>query len=206
MKRFLSAAALALLTTTALPAHAAEVTWWKNPKQSDDYGIKISGDILAGDEDRFRDTLKQLLYRNYGERMNIVNVAVTVHLDSNGGIIGDAMKIGTAIRNMKFKTFVADGVTCASSCGLIWLAGTTRYVGTKGHIGFHAIYDGKTKQATPDGNAVVGAYLGSLGFDYNTIAFLTRTPPDSMEWLNASVAKQYGIKALTCADGVCSYN
>ena len=197
----------AILASLALPAHAAEFKWWK-ASRPDSYGIKLSGTIVAGDIDRFTNTFSELLQRNYGDRMTKplpADFTVTVHLNSEGGVLGDAIKIGAVVKKLGFDTYVADSVTCASSCGLIWLAGAKRYVGTKGHIGFHAIYNPENRQVTSDGNAIVGAY-SLLGFDYSSIAYLTQTPPDSMQWLSSDVAKQYGIKALTCADGVCRYN
>lgn len=199
MKRpILAALAVALMATSS---QAAEFKWWKI-NTPDIYGIKITGDIDIGDKDKFADTLKDLLQKN---SVKPTNMQLTVHLNSNGGSVADAIDIGSTIQKYHFNTFVNKEVNCASSCALIWIAGNRRYVHAAGHIGFHEAFRRDTKKTSSSGNAVVGAYLGSLGFPYGTIAYLTSAPSDKMEWLSAAKAKELGIAALTCDDHRCSY-
>jgi len=81
-------------------------------------------------------------------------VNFTVHLDSVAGMVVEAIDIGNTIRIFKFNTFVADGAICASACGLIWLAGDRRYLGANAALGFHTVYDPRTRQPTPTGLAL----------------------------------------------------
>jgi hypothetical protein len=50
----------------------------------------------------------------------------------------------------------------------------------------------------PNGNAVVGSYLGQLGLSYGAIFYLTTPDPNNMEWLSGKKAKELGIDT---ADG-----
>lgn len=121
-----------------------------------------------------------------------IDEPATVILSSPGGLVVDGLNIGTEIRRLGYGTLVPSGETCASVCGLIWLAGTPRMLTPSSKVGFHAAY-------RPDGsesgqaNAIVGAYLTHLGFSYDAIAFLTESSPDGMEWLHPSDAARVGI-------------
>jgi hypothetical protein len=119
---------------------------------------------------------------------------VYVSLDSPGGEVVEALNIGTIIRKMNFDTIVRGGKTCASACGLIWLAGRERWVSEEAFIGFHAVYYGEGNVSSA-GNALVGAYLRDLGLSLKTINYLTQPAPESMEWLSGKTLDSVGIKA-----------
>jgi hypothetical protein len=91
---------------------------------------------------------------------------------------------------------------CASACGWIWLAGTTRYVSLAAQIGFHAVYTGTSGDVSSAGNALVGAYLIKLGLSYQAIAFVTSAPPDSIRWIHPADAERIGIQYVALADPV----
>jgi hypothetical protein len=62
-------------------------------------------------------------------------------------------------------------------------------------IGFHAVYrmEGGEARESGAGNALVGAYLNSLGFSQRAIFFITQTSPKSMTWLTFEDAARHGI-------------
>jgi hypothetical protein len=111
---------------------------------------------------------------------------------SYGGLIGPAMQIGELVRQRGMSTFVPSERTCASACALIWVAGFPRIVGDTPQIGFHAAYDQDTGREVGAGNAVMGAYLRSLGFGYQAIHFMTHKGPTNLEWLTPDAAKEVG--------------
>ena len=80
-------------------------------------------------------------------------------------------------------------------CGLIWLAGSTRYVGAAANIGFHGVYAAKTGNPTAIGNALVGAYLRDLGLSYDSIMWMVKAPAAKMDWLTSAKAEELGIVA-----------
>jgi hypothetical protein len=142
--------------------------------------ISITGRIDHGDAERF------------DEIAATVTGPTVVVLRSPGGLVVDGLNIGTTIRSKGYNTVVPDDAICASVCGLMWLAGSTRCITESSNIGFHAAYreDG---QESGQGNALVGAYLTKLGFSYRAVTYVTDAGPDNMNWLDPSDAASVGI-------------
>jgi hypothetical protein len=125
-----------------------------------------------------------------------------IDLNSDGGNVGAALKIGREVRRVGFNTSVDDQVTCASACGLIWLAGKTRWYDNRSRIGFHAPYylvESKSGRRSSTvnlpatgGAAVVGAYLAEMGLNEDAIFQLTARNGDLL-WLTVGIAKKLGI-------------
>ena len=90
-------------------------------------------------------------------------------------------------------TCVPHDKICASACALIWLAGKPRCARLHGHIGFHGIYDPTTLQQGVAPNALLGNYLGSLGFSYQATLWIITPQPDDMNWLTDKTASELGI-------------
>jgi hypothetical protein len=178
-----------LLTTTAMllalgsAASAAQMEVSKpNPKKGEKLTIVyIDGDIVEGDWDRFKRVVQGL------------KGPVAISLNSDGGKIFDGLNIGIAIRNMKWMTIARH---CHSVCADIWLAGVERAVFENSTVGFHSAYiekDGKAVIEVGSGNAVVGAYLSRLGFNYDFIGYATSAKPDDMDMFNSEKAKKYNV-------------
>ena len=130
--------------------------------------IQISGKIETGDAAQF------------GQIASSVTGPTAVVLSGNGGIVIEGLKIGEAVHERQFDTAVLNGNQCASSCGLIWLAGAKRYLGVQARVGFHAAYTmaGGEDKETGVGNALIGGYLTRLGLSYAAIIYVTSAPPD----------------------------
>jgi hypothetical protein len=109
------------------------------------------------------------------------------------------MLVGIAIREKGFTTYVAAGQTCASSCGIAWLAGTKRAMSQGAQIGFHAIYDKVGYETRDNGraNALLGNYLTQLGLSPQAIIYLTRASgPNNLEWFTPQAARSVGIDVI----------
>jgi len=61
-----------------------------------------------------------------------------VYLQSDGGDLQSGLEIAKVISDKHLETVVADGATCASVCGIIWLAGSTRWIWSSARVGFHS--------------------------------------------------------------------
>lgn len=144
--------------------------------------IRLSGTITSGDFQRFESTIST--YKDG-----------TIFLSSDGGLILEALAIGQLVRERNFETVVLKNRTCASSCGLIWLAGTGRTIEGNGRVGFHAAYILQKKLASESGtaNALVGAYLERLGLNSEAIIFATNAAPNQMKWLSKIDASKTAI-------------
>ena len=137
--------------------------------------IFITGDILDGDDVRFRD-LSQRFPR------------AVVYLESAGGALVAAIEIGKLVHARHHATAVLDGSTCTSACALIWIAGAPRYLGADGHLGFHASYadEGGRLVETGVGNAIVGHYLSQLELSEKAVIFATSATPYEINSLTAA--------------------
>jgi hypothetical protein len=151
------------------------------PGESGLKAILVEGELMYGDEKKFADIAIQ------------TSTAVVV-LSSPGGSASAGVEIGKAIRLKGFATFVMPDFPCASACALAWLGGVPRLMTAKSKIGFHAIFLGDNGKVSPDGNAVVGAYLSQLGLSSNAIRYITATDPASIQWLTLGDAEENGIE------------
>lgn len=144
--------------------------------------ILISGDIASGDDAAFK-------------RLAIQYDNAVVALDSPGGLLSPALEIGRIIRIKGFSTLVGNSQLCASSCALIWLAGSHRYMAGDGQVGFHASYisDHGVLLETGVGNALIGHYLSQLNLSQKAVIFTTMAPPEDIVWLTPQMQSVSGI-------------
>ena len=143
--------------------------------------VVITGTIDLADKDEFLRKIAPLQ-------------SAIVSFSSDGGSLLAGLQIGETIRLKNFSTLVPDQARCASSCALAWLGGTTRLMGSRAQVGFHAASDGQTHQVTSSGNALVGAYLNKIGLPYSAVVYITSASPDSITWLSKPDAEKLGIE------------
>src|SRR5262245_477721 len=119
-----------------------------------------------------------------------------VALESDGGNLLAGIRIGEIIRLKGFFTVVSAGARCASACAIAWLGGAQRFMGEPALIGFHAAYREEATGRSESGmaNAVLGAYLYSIGLPESAIAYITMAAPSDMNWLTLQEAAKYGIE------------
>lgn len=145
--------------------------------------VQFSGEIL-------RDINK---FRVMANRVPMLFTVLV--MDSPGGNVAAALEIGREVKARGFSTLVKAGNTCASACGLIWLAGDSRYMARGARIGFHAAYaehgGAQVEKGAP--NALIGSYLHQLELPDTAIAYVTKASPGQMEWLTVLNAMHVGI-------------
>jgi hypothetical protein len=158
--------------------------------------LALTGTIDPGAPDRFE--AEVAAHREYIR---------TVALDSPGGSVEDAMRIGRALREAGFATSVAAGALCASSCPLVLAAGTTRSAAPGAAIGVHQIYAALDLSGAPAGwkaaalgmskaqrmTAIVTRYLTEMGVDPTLWLHALETPPESLYYLTAEEMTSAGL-------------
>lgn len=147
--------------------------------------ISIGGRIEPGDEKTFHGLV--------GATPNALIV-----LAGPGGNVAAALTIGYEIRARGLKTFVPARSFCASSCALIWLAGTTRLLGMDAHIGFHALsapHGGRAYAETHEFDPVLMHYLLQLGYAGDATATIVNTPSLGLRWLDRIELNSNGFGA-----------
>ena len=175
-----------ILISTARESNAAAV---EVLREADLTIITLEGDLVEGDDRKFVDAA-------------LTNPDALVVFHSNGGNLFAGIEIGKAIRLKGYTTLVPEEMRCASACALAWLGGRVRAMGTTAQVGFHAASNVKDGKVTSAGNALIGAYLSQLGLPSAAVVYITEPPPESIRWLTAADAQQYGIdvKVLSLPD------
>lgn len=118
-------AAIAVLATSVAPMRAAEI----NPLWSHKGAVVLTGNIVAGDYERLRD---------YAAKNPIAEIL----LESPGGDLVEAIKIGRLVRSLDLKTIIPDkflaeelarrypkdahNYMCASACFFVFVGGVER--------------------------------------------------------------------------------
>lgn len=101
-------------------SHAADYTYFNS---KDRHVITINGEFKKGDVQDFQNFLNHHLDVKY------------ILLQSNGGSLNEAMKIGKVIRNHHLNTAVE--TYCRSACFAVLMAGKSRYVYKDAYVGVH---------------------------------------------------------------------
>lgn len=172
------------LLTEATPSQAAKV--FANFSPDGSCAVTFYGEIKLGDENIFNALTPDC--RGGG-----------VLLKSDGGSLEAGLRIGELIREKGLETAVAFEARCASACALAWLGDTKRYMSTSSWIGFHAAYtlnDLGNADESGLGNALVGAYVTTLGLPKDAVIFAASARPAEMNWLSAEHALQFGIDVV----------
>ena len=114
-------------------------------------------------------------------------------LDSPGGSIGEALLIGTEIRQRGLNVFVYGNRECGSACALLFLSGIKKYAKPGALIGLHS---GMEPDGTPsvEGTNAMEDYLNWLGADPRLILAMKSTPPSEMFWLSEKAKREIDVE------------
>jgi hypothetical protein len=183
-------------------AHAAELTVRFLDGRAID--SMLEGEIQPGDYDSFVAKIQ-----NGG-------LGTTLWLNSPGGNVYEALKIGRLVRALRMDTHAPDragGKTfclthpkgagldkcnCASACFLIFVAGINR---NGNHLGIHRVFNNpdQLRLMSPDDAAittgkatnVVSAYLIEMGVPTHFIERLMVIPSNKIEWVSPEDISHY---------------
>ena len=159
-------------------------------------GLQLTGTIDPGSADRVAAEIAA-----HGEYIK------TVALDSPGGSVADALKIGRLIRDKGFATSVAAGALCASSCPLIFAGGRERDATAASAIGVHQIYAsapanalgsnlanaGDAMSEAQSMTAQIARYMTQMGVDPEVWLRALETPPDRLTYISADDLKRLNL-------------
>lgn len=150
-----------------------------------DHYVLAKGEIVAGDIERLRVTLRSMERDRYGNK--------AMALDSGGGLVTEALKIVGLMDEEKVSTVVLPGATCASACAqIIFLAGAHRIVTEGGKLGMHTCAKGRDR--SPLCNQIIAQNAFEHGTAYGSVmAFMNYTGPSEMVWFNSRDADCFGF-------------
>lgn len=198
------AAALALALVAAGPALALEIS--RHPSDSAEVNaIQLTGRIEEGDV---------LALQGYISRLPEKPV-VTVHLDSVGGRMQEAMALGRYFHRAKIRTMISSQGKCISACGLAFLGGRDPATGkpyrvksSMGRLGYHAFqtdYRPRDYTAKNMAEAVAHAqkvilqmtdYLGEIGENLEFLRLALKSEAKEMTFVSNDEALNLGIHVL----------
>jgi len=147
-------------------------------EESEDGGLMImQGQIADGDAARFEVFLSSL-----------EEPPVGIAIDSPGGIVDEAIQIGTKIRDQGLDTRILPGTACLSSCPYVVAGGVERSISLTGVVGLHQHYY-ETPGYMPAFLAVEDiqrsqgetmGYLIEMGIDPGVMIHSLSTPPNDI--------------------------
>ncbi|WP_138934344.1 hypothetical protein [Roseovarius arcticus] len=138
--------------------------------------LRLTGSIAPGDDARL------------AERLEAEAGLERVALNSPGGSVRDALRVGRSIRAAELSTVVEAGDVCFSACPYVLAAGVERGAGEGAQVGVHQHYFGKNTVlpaflAVEDiqrGQGEVMEYLGDMDVDIRLMRPALATAPDDI--------------------------
>ncbi|MCP3881780.1 MAG: hypothetical protein GY701_25835, partial [Sulfitobacter sp.] len=139
--------------------------------------VLLEGGIMAGDAERIEKQITALDPQPEG-----------VILNSPGGSVSDALRLGRYLRDAGLTTALRSGDICYSACPYLLAAGTSRDVPEDASVGVHQHFFGESTLlpafvAVEDiqrGQGEVMTYLDQMGIDPLVMQHALVTPPDEI--------------------------
>ncbi|HET9031996.1 MAG TPA: hypothetical protein VFN25_03725 [Dokdonella sp.] len=123
---------------------------------------------------------------------------VVVWLDSLGGDVGTAIKIGRFFRSKNAMTVVPDSAVCASACVLALLGGVERSV--IGSVGIHRPFGtspsdsvNQSQSALRSVNELIYAYLDEMNISSRVLDAMNAVQPEEVRWLDFDECDALGV-------------
>jgi hypothetical protein len=180
MKKLILTSVAALSVLSASAAHAAEIIVREDNSRAVTH-VFLDGYIQKLDDGFFKHLTEAL------------NDHVIVSLNSRGGDLGAAMRIGSFIRMNQWATSVDNGDTCNSACAVIWLSGIKRFLGQYDRIGLHSAAFTESGKRNDFGNGLVAGYLRTMDVPEEIITHMYLTNPDSLYYVGCAEASAFGL-------------
>jgi len=130
-------------------------------------------------------------FQHFVDAMGALKV---VHLNSAGGRIDEAQRIGDLIKQRRLSTYVSN--RCLSACTIVFLSGRERYLGSHGRLGFHQPdFPGMTAEERRSVIANEEKRLVKLGVSPDFARKANEAPPEGM-WF-PTTAELLGARVAT---------
>jgi hypothetical protein len=161
----------AAITLVLVTTFAARTDILIDRKESRSIHIGVTGTITSRDAEKLEEMSQELAHG-----------AFTVFLNSEGGEVSAAFKIGRLIRKYDGTTAIPAGSKCYSSCALIFIAGVKRI--NFGEIGLHRPYFASAPQnrqilekQVPLMLSLIKSYIAEMGITDNFYQQMVNTEP-----------------------------
>lgn len=157
--------------------------------------VLVSGEIVAGDFQSLRDHIAQ-----QGDKLGSTPLIV---LDSSGGDVLEALKIGRFLREISAWTVVDARATCSSSCVFVFVAGVQRSMFNNGQLGLHrprfdhAYFAGLTRQEASEKYDQmvmdIKRYFEGMNVSQKIFDEMLKIPSQRIEFVDRRHAEERGL-------------
>ncbi|MGH1350227.1 MAG: hypothetical protein ACRBBN_05390 [Methyloligellaceae bacterium] len=149
--------------------------------------LEASGPIEIGDADTLKKLAPYAKLLPHSYRL--------LSLNSEGGLVVEAIKLADTIRELDFHTIVKGGDRCASACSaVVFIAGKVRTVEEGGLLGFHSCFSAVTGQASEFCNKEIARLALTRGVSYGSVhSFMKAVLPGKVLWLDRLAAECWGL-------------
>jgi len=160
--------------------------------------LHIDGIIEKGDFRKFQ--LKVNEQKRLVESDGSIYTGVSLHLNSQGGSVEEAIAIGRLVRENEMMTVVDKYMKCFSACIFVHIAGVNRF--SIGSIGIHRPYfyniegglsTSQVRAKIEFLNNKIKDYLIEMDIPLSLLDAMRSVPPDSMKILNYDEIDLYRI-------------
>ncbi|WP_421699259.1 hypothetical protein [Ancylobacter sp.] len=161
-----------------------------------DYGLRIMRD---GTEIEITGGIKYGLTDDLLTLMKASPRVATLHVNSVGGRVGEALRLNKVVRDAGLTTYVSG--MCASACTLAFAGGVERWIAPNAKLGFHAAaVPGFSSVESGAANGIQSAVLVRSGFDKAFVDKAVATPNSDL-WTPSLKELQDANVVTDVADG-----
>jgi hypothetical protein len=140
------------------------------------YSIRV---MRNGTEAEITGGFKYGLTDDFSKVLKASRQIKVVHLDSDGGRIGEAIRLNDVLRDQGVNTYVSHG--CYSACTVAFAAGRHRIIEKGAVLGFHGpAFPGMTDRELQDASLNVRSIFIKAGFDRDFVDKALSTPSSDM--------------------------
>lgn len=185
------------------PSSASAEVVFERVKSSGKMTLKISGRIDDNMFQYFESYLNHIKNKKIALHMN------AVQLDSSGGDLQVALKMGALIRQAKLNTFVDPVASCKSACVLVLMGGIERM--PYGQINIHrpalvninqTMIETKIEESIVTSQNLIANYTRDMGLSQNLADAINTTPNWASRSPEPIEMRRWGLEGMTQASEV----
>lgn len=178
---------------STLSVQAAKFRLLTDPKKTCS-ALRISGEIVAGDYNRFADNLK---------KAEAIAPVRRLYLNSIGGQLLAAFAMTDLIhQNVPgVETIVEPNQMCNSACVMVLAVGSQKYVSRRAAVVIHRAYDPQTKKSDVVATRQLGEFMMAKGMPPRILETMVGLRPREKIQITRTNAKKLGFESFTFYKG-----
>lgn len=154
--------------------------------------VALSGEIGSNDAEKAIVSLSSSLERHKGDKK-----IVGLSLNSHGGLVLEAMKIGEFVEAAKIPVLVTGQSSCESACFFIFMRAPAKFIAHGARIGVHSTsFNGKEDANTSLTTVAVARLAREAGVPQSVIGKMVTADPREISYLSDNELKQMGAVFL----------